>query len=177
VEMIGAEHSPGIEVTAGSLAQALSQAAGIAMARKLRGDRGRVWVFMTDGEFQEGQTWEALAAASFHGLGNLGVYVDVNAQQCDGPMELVMSIEPLGDRLRVFGAKVREVDGHDIDTLAAAALTRSEEERPLVVLCRTDPCRGIEPLRERVPFLHYVRFKSEEERQAFQKALERMGPS
>ena len=57
VELIGAEHSPGHEVTAGSLGQAISQAGGIALARRLRGDTGRVWVFMSDGEFQEGQTW------------------------------------------------------------------------------------------------------------------------
>jgi transketolase len=63
VEMIGAEHSPGIELTTGSLAQALSQAAGIALARRRRGDTGWVWVLMSDGEFEEGQTWEALANA------------------------------------------------------------------------------------------------------------------
>jgi transketolase len=175
VEMIGAEHSPGIEVTAGSLAQALSQAAGIATARRLRGDTGRVWVFMTDGEFQEGQTWEAFAAAAFHQLGNLGVYVDVNAQQCDGPMDRVMGIEPLGRRLRAFGAAVSEVDGHDIEALAAAG-AESGGERPRVVLCRTDPCRGIEPLKARAPFLHYVRFKNEQERQAFEGALQQMEP-
>jgi transketolase len=55
VEMIGAEHSPGVETTTGSLAQALSQAGGIALGRRLKGDTGRVWVLMTDGEFQEGQ--------------------------------------------------------------------------------------------------------------------------
>ena len=58
VEQIGAEHSPGIEVTTGSLAQALSVGLGMAFARRLRGDRGRVWVYMSDGELQEGQTWE-----------------------------------------------------------------------------------------------------------------------
>jgi transketolase len=87
VEMIGAEHSPGCEVTSGSLAQALSQAAGIALARKLRGEKGRVWVMMSDGEFQEGQTWEAFEVLSFYKLDNVGIYVDVNGQQCDGRME------------------------------------------------------------------------------------------
>ena len=64
VEMIGAEHSPGVETTTGSLAQALSQASGIALARKRRGDAGDVWVMMSDGEFQEGQIWEAIAEAA-----------------------------------------------------------------------------------------------------------------
>ena len=61
VEMIGAEHSPGHEVTAGSLGQALSQAAGVALARRSRGESGRSWVFMSDGEFQSGQTWWTLS--------------------------------------------------------------------------------------------------------------------
>ncbi len=77
VEMIGAEHSPGFAMMGGSLAQTLSQAAGIAMARKRRGDTGRVWVFLSDGEFQEGQTWEAIQAMSHYHLDNIGVYVPV----------------------------------------------------------------------------------------------------
>jgi transketolase len=170
VELIGAEHSPGHEVTAGSLAQALSQAGGIALARKRRGDSGRVWVFMSDGEFQEGQTWEAFAALGYHRIDNIGVYVDVNGQQCDGKMEEVMTVEPLASRLRAFGAEVREVDGHDAETLAAVA-DPSRRGSPLAILCRTDPCRGLDILRQRAPNLHYVRFKSEEEFQAYQDVL------
>lgn len=170
VELIGAEHSPGHEVTAGSLAQAISQAGGIALGRKLKGEPGRVWVFMSDGEFQEGQTWEAFAAMSYHTIDNLGVYVDVNAQQCDGAMTDVMRIEPLASRLRAFGAEVREVDGHDVEALAGAAT--AVEGAPLVVLAQTDPCRGLPQLEERAPHrLHYVRFADEEERQRYEQLL------
>ncbi len=174
VELIGAEHSPGHEVTAGSLGQALSQAGGIALARKLRGETGRVWVFMSDGEFQEGQTWEALAALAHHRIGNLGIVVDTNAQQCDGAMADVMTIEPLAERIRAFGAEVREVDGHDSDALAAAAdllPAGGGGERPLVVIARTDPCRGIDLMRTRAPKLHYVRFASEEEFATYERLL------
>lgn len=174
VELIGAEHSPGHEVTAGSLAQAASQASGIAMARKLRGDTGRVWVFMSDGEFQEGQTWEMLAAAAHHRLGNLAMFVDANGQQCDGPMDRVMTIEPLRARLESFGAEVAEVDGHDLEALVTAAES-DLSDRPRVVLARTDPCRGIERLRTRAPRLHYVRFATEAERQLYQQDLDEMG--
>jgi transketolase len=174
VELIGAEHSPGHEVTAGSLAQALSQAGGIAFARRLRGETGRVWVFMSDGEFQEGQTWEAFAALAHHRIGNLGVYVDANAQQCDGAMADVMTIEPLAERLRAFGADVHEVDGHDPDALAAPASGFGGGDRPLAVIARTDPCRGIELMRERTPKLHYVRFKSDDELRAYQDLLAAM---
>ena len=173
LEMIGAEHSPGVESTAGSLAQTLSVAAGAALARRLKGEPGRVWVFMTDGEFQEGQTWEALAAASHHGLGNLGAYVDVNGQQCDGAMAQVMGVEPLASRVSAFGARVREVDGHDLSALAAPAREPAGQS-PLMVLARTDPCRGVEPLRARAPRLHYLRFRDAEERQAYQQLLEQM---
>jgi transketolase len=171
VEMIGAEHSPGFESTTGSLAQALSYAGGVALARRLRGDTGHVWVFMSDGEFQEGQTWEAANALAFHGIGNLTVLVDVNGQQCDGPMDTVMRIEPLADRLRAFGAVTHDVDGHDVDGLVDAVRDR-EPDRPTFVLGRTDPCRGIDVLRERAPLLHYVRFTSPEEKARFATAQE-----
>lgn len=166
VEMIGAEHSPGFESTTGSLAQALSYAGGVALARKLRGEAGHVWVFMSDGEFQEGQTWEAISALAFHGIGNLTVLVDVNGQQCDGPMDTVMRIEPLARRIEAFGGVAHDVDGHDVPALAAAVRDR-QPDRPTFVLGRTDPCRGIEVLRDRSPLLHYVRFGSDEEKARF----------
>ncbi len=173
VEMIGAEHSPGIETTAGSLAQALSVAGGVALARQLRGDAGKVWVFMSDGEFQEGQTWEALAAATFHGLRDLSVVVDVNGYQCDGRMDDVMTLEPLAERLQTFGARVVEVDAHDPAALLEAAST-PHPHGPLVVLGRSDPCRGVPPLRERTPKLHYLRFKDAAERQRYADVLAAM---
>lgn len=170
VEMIGAEHSPGHELTAGSLGQCLSQAAGIALARKLKKETGRVWVFMSDGEFQSGQTWEAMQVLSFHQLDNVGIYVDVNLQQCDGAMADVMNIEPLDMKLEAFGARVVKVDGHDVEALAAPA-ELAPDGRPLVVLAYTNPAQGIPILEERRPKLHYVRFKSEDERNRYRAAL------
>jgi transketolase len=173
VEMIGAEHSPGVEVTCGSLGQTISQAAGVAVARKLRHESGRVWVFMSDGEFQSGQTWEAVQAMSFHRLDNMIVYVDVNGQQCDGKMEDVMAIEPLKDRLEAFGARAFRVDGHAMDALYTPCQVASDG-RPLIVLCYTNPCQGIELLEARRPKLHYVRFKDEAERAEYAAALAEM---
>ncbi len=171
VEMIGAEHSPGIEVTCGSLGQTISQAAGVALARRLRGQSGRTWVFMSDGEFQSGQTWEAVQALVFHRLDSIGVYVDVNGQQCDGPTAEVMAIEPLEARLNAFGACVVSVDGHDSAALAAAAET-PHPGKPLVILAYTNPCQSIPLLEERRPKLHYVRFKDAAERARYAAALE-----
>jgi transketolase len=172
VEMIGAEHSPGIELTTGSLAQALSQAAGIALARRRRGDTGMVWVLMSDGEFEEGQTWEALANAGFHGIDNLRVIVDANGQQCDGPVSSVANLEPLATRVRAFGASCDEVDGHDLDALDAAMSRLTG--RPHVVVARTDPTRGVPLLAEKAPLLHTLRFASPEERSRYQAAYEAM---
>ena len=172
VEMIGAEHSPGFETTTGSLAQALSQAGGVALARRLKGESGRVIVYMSDGEFQEGQTWEAFQALSFHGLDSIRVLVDVNGGQCDGPMTSVMSIEPLAARLEAFGASVDVVDGHDVAAMHAA-LTR-ETGKPHVVLAYSDPTRGVPLLEERRPVLHYLRFTGADERDRYRAAYESM---
>ena len=172
VEMIGAEHSPGFETTTGSLAQALSQAGGIALARKLRKEKGNTWVFMSDGEFQEGQTYEALQAAKFHGLDKLRVIVDVNLNQCDGPMDTVMKIEPLADRIRAFGWDVTVLDGHDIPAILAAS--KVETKSPHMLLCYTDPVRGLPILEERKPTLHYLRFTGADERAKYEKAYQEM---
>ncbi len=173
VEMIGGEHSPGMELTTGSFGQALSQAGGIALARKLRGDSGRVFVFMSDGEFEEGQTYEAIQAAVFYRLGNITVFVDVNGQQVDGATKDVMNIEPLADRLRGFGASVESVDGHDVEAMERAA-ARPHENHPLFVLCYTDTARGVSLLETRKPNLHYVRFASDQEKQVYVDYLETM---
>lgn len=170
VEMIGAEHSPGMEVMTGSLGQGISQGAGIAMARKLKGESGRVWIFMSDGEFQSGQTWEAIQAMAYHKLDNIGIYVDVNGQQCDGTVTSVMNIDPLDKRLKAFGARVCMVDGHDIEALVKPARMKPNG-KPLIVLAYTDPCRGLERLKTRAPRLHYLRFNNEEERQQYAAVL------
>ncbi len=170
VEMIGAEHSPGMETMTGSLGQGISQAAGIAMARKRTGEKGRVFVFMSDGEFQIGQTWEALQAMSFHMLDNVIIYVDVNGFQCDGKMCNVMDIEPLDKRLESFGARVFRMNGHDIKLLAEAG-SLTPDGRPVVVLCDTDAARGINVLKARAPKMHYVRFTSQEEKERYASAL------
>ena len=173
VEMIGAEHSPGFELTTGSFGQALSQAGGIAKARKMKGEDGRVFVFMSDGELEEGQSWEAIQALAFHKMDNVIVYVDVNGMQVDGWTKDVMNIEPITGRLLGFGATVVTVDGHDVEALAAAA-EKGEKGKPHFVLAYTDPSKGVPLLEERKPHIHFVRFKSEEEKQQFKDFLSEM---
>ncbi|MEM1103197.1 MAG: 1-deoxy-D-xylulose-5-phosphate synthase N-terminal domain-containing protein [Pseudomonadota bacterium] len=173
MELIGAEHSPGVESTTGSLGQALSQAMGVALGRRMKGEAGAVWVMMSDGEFQEGQTWEALQALSHYRLGSVRIIVDVNAQQCDGAMADVMRIEPLAERAAAFGANAHDIDGHDFAAMERA-LDSADAERPLLILARTDPARGVPLMNERAPVLHYLRFSSDDERARYQAAFDAM---
>lgn len=170
VEMIGAEHSPGMEVTTGSLAQGLSMASGVAFARQKQNEPGKVWVYMSDGEFQEGQTWECLAAMAHHRIDNIRVVVDVNRQQCDGAMSSVLDLGDLAGRVEAFGATCRSIDGHDLQAMRDAA-NSTEPGKPLIILANTSPFQGMNFLKKRFPRLHYVRFKSAEERLEMQAAL------
>ena len=94
----------------------------------------------------------------------------VNGQQVDGPTEDVMRIEPLASRLEAFGARPFSVDGHDLEALDAPSRL-ALDGRPSVVLAYTNPCQGVPLLEERRPFLHYLRFKSEEEKQRYAEYL------
>ena len=173
VEMIGGEHSPGHETNGGSFGQTVSQAAGVAWARRFKGDTGQVWIFLGDGECQEGQTWEAIMNMSFHKLDNIKIVVDANGQQVDGRTDEVMGLEPLDAKFEAFGAEVRRVDELDIKALRDAFET-PHAGKPLVVIADTSPMHGIKLLEERYPNLHYVRFKDEAERERYRKALEEM---
>ncbi|HIV24799.1 MAG TPA: transketolase [Candidatus Scatomonas pullistercoris] len=172
MEMIGAEHSPGFENTAGSLGLTVSIAAGTAHARKMKGESGLVYCLMGDGELQEGQTWECVQAAGYYKLDNFIMVVDVNGQQVEGAIEDQMAEEPLADRFRAFGAVCAACDGHDIDAIIEACRT-AHPGKPLAVLCHTKGYTGIPPLQKRWPFLHFVRI-SEAEKPEFQKIYDEM---
>lgn len=159
MEMIGSEQSPGLEATTGSLAQGLSVGVGMALARKVKKQPGTVWVLISDGELEEGQTWEALSAASHHRLGNLVVLVDANALQVDGTPASIMNVEPIAERIRSFGLITHEIDGHDPEAIAAAASSRGGDA-PTCLVCRTVPWQGMPGLESRYPNkLHFVRFQ------------------
>ena len=173
LDMIGSEHSPGHETNGGSFGQTISQAAGVAWARRRKKEKGLVWLFLSDGEFQEGQTWEALMSMAFHKISNLKIVVDVNGQQVDGKTCDVMNLEPLLEKISSFGACVKQVDGHDLVALNNAFRT-IHQDKPLVVLAKTSPFRGMEILEKRYPFLHYVRFKDKNEKEEFKSFLNDM---
>ncbi|WP_299151762.1 transketolase [uncultured Tateyamaria sp.] len=170
VEMIGAEHSPGMEVHNGTLGIGLSTASGLAYGRRLRGDTGRTWVFMSDGEVQEGQTWEAVQACAHHGIDNVLAMMDVNDQQCDGAMSSVMEVGDIRTKFLNFGAACVEIDGHDLNAMRDA-VHEPHDGKPLIILARTNPFHTMSILEERFPRLHYVRFKSEVERARFNTSI------
>jgi len=163
VEIIGAEHSPGMEMHNGTLGIGLSTGAGLAMGRKIKGEKGEVCVFMSDGELQEGQIWEAIQASVHHGIDNLWAIMDVNSQQVDGAMSAVMDVGDIEKKINSFGALAIEIDAHDINAMKEARKEK-HEGRPLIILARSSPYQGMSYLKKRFPRLHYVRFSSEEER-------------
>ncbi len=173
VEMIGAEHSPGMEVTTGSLGQGISQASGIAMGLRLKKESGRVLVFLSDGECESGEFWEALQAASYHRQDNLVMVIDRNGCQCDGVMDRVMNIEPFDDRFRAFGCQCVRISGHE-PLLLAQALQTEHPGKPLAVICDTDPCYGLAFLKERWPKFHYARFTSQAQWEDYRRRYEEM---
>jgi transketolase len=160
LEMIGSEHAPGLLFTTGSLSQGLSQAIGLQLARRAHQRPGRVFVYLSDGELQEGQTWEAVMSAAHFGLGELNVVIDMNGSQVDGDPAEIMAIEPVMAKLCAFGLEAVEIDGHDPRAIAAA-LAAAGGERPRAVACRTRMWEGIPSLEARANH-HFVRFRAGE---------------
>ena len=113
-------HVPGVDMSTGSLGQGISAAVGMALAGKIRGDAFRVYAILGDGEIEEGQVWEALAAAAKYKLDNLCAIIDVNGLQIDGKTADVMPMEPIDDKCEAFGAHVVTINGHDFDDIRSA---------------------------------------------------------
>ena len=141
----GRDHGlPGIELSAGSLGQGLSVAAGMAIAAKMDHKNHRIFSIHGDGELQEGSIWEAAMAASHHNLDNLIAIVDRNGLQIDGRTEDVMKLEPLADKWRSFGWNVVECNGNDISQiLDAFAQAGKTLFKPCVIIANTLMGKGI----------------------------------
>lgn len=137
-------HLPGVEVSAGSLGHGLPIGCGMALAAARDGRPSRVFVVLSDGECDEGSTWEAALFAGHHGLDNLVAIVDYNGIQSFGSVKEVLDLDPLADKWRAFRWAVRELDGHDHRSLATAlADVPFEPGRPSVVVARTVKGKGV----------------------------------
>jgi transketolase len=143
-EAIGTERSPVVDLTCGSLGQGLSGGVGFAVSAELRGDvEARVFVLMSDGELEEGQTWEAAMFAAHRGLRNLVVLLDANDSQVDGPVSSITTIEPIAAKWESFGWAAFDVDGHDTRALTNALSKAIAESRPSIVIARTSTVHGL----------------------------------
>jgi transketolase len=136
---------PGIETTSGPLGSGLSEAAGMALARRMDGKKWNVYCVLSDGEHDEGNTWEAAMFIAKEKLAHLTVLIDRNNIQIDGHTESVMPLEPLKQKYESFGWEVLEVDGHNIQAIVdvchmALAIT----EKPVAIICHTIPGKGVD---------------------------------
>ncbi len=141
---------PGIETSSGPLGQGLSQAVGMAIVAKAERKRWRVYCVTSDGEHNEGQTWEAIMLASKYKLGNLTAIIDRNNIQIDGMTEEVMPLESLSEKYKAFGWNVIEVDGHNIKKIIdACEESKATFAKPTVIIAHTIPGKGI-------PYMEYL---------------------
>ena len=162
-----ATYTPGMEISGGSLGQGLVIGVGMALALRHKGNPAFVYNSMSDGELDEGSTWEAAMGAAHHGLGNLICLVDINNQQADGPSGQVMRFEPLHDKWAAFGWHVQRVDGNDLPAVLAAfdAARALAEPKPRVILCDTLMGKGV-PFLEQREKNHFIRVDPPEGQQA-----------
>jgi transketolase len=134
---------PGVEVSTGSLGHGLPIAAGIALAAKLDDRSHRSVVLMSDGECDEGSTWEAALFAAHHKLNRLLTIVDYNKIQSLGHVSDVLALEPFAAKWQAFGWDVCEVDGHDVEAVADALREKGVRSRPLCVIAHTVKGKGV----------------------------------
>ena len=152
-----------IAFATGSLGHGLGLAAGVALGKRLRGEPGRAFCLLSDGECEEGSTWEALMFAQHQALSNLTVMVDANGLQGFGTTADVASLDPLAAKIRGFGLRVEEIDGHCATSLSDALATRTNG--PLVVVLKTIKGRGVSFMEGKMEW-HYLPLGEDQYRQA-----------
>ena len=135
---------PGLETTSGPLGEGISQGIGIALSARLDRKKYHTFVIASDGEHQEGNTWEALMFAGKNKLNNLTLIIDRNNIQIDGFTENVMPLEPLKEKYLSFNWEVLEIDGNNIkEFIGAIVKPKSIKEKPTVIIAHTIPGKGV----------------------------------
>ena len=164
-----ASYTPGMEISGGSLGIGLGIGVGMALGLKRKKSDRFVYNLMSDGELDEGPTWEAAMSAGHWKLDNLICIVDVNRMQADGPSTGVLNFEPLVPKWEAFGWHTQRVDGNDIGALVAAfdAARALGEPKPRVIICDTKMAKGV-PFLETREKAHFIRVDKDE----WQPALE-----
>ena len=158
-----ASYTPGMEISGGSLGQGLGIAVGMCLGLKRKRSGSFVYNLMSDGELNEGHTWEAAMSAGSHKLDNLIALVDVNGMQADGPSRGVLNFEPLAPKWEAFGWHTQRVDGNDLQAVAAAldVARHLTEPRPRVIIFDTCMGKGV-PFLEQRERNHFLAVSAEE---------------
>ena len=157
-----ATYTPGMEISGGSLGHGLTVACGMALGLRYQGNDARVYNLLSDGELDEGSTWEAALSCAHHGLDNVTAIVDVNALQADGPTAGVLRTEPVTEKWQAFGWQAVRVDGNDIEAVVAGfEELRAHPGSPSVLICDTRIGCGV-PLLETREKAHFMRVETEE---------------
>lgn len=145
------KHTPGIDMTTGSLGLGISAACGMALAGKIAGKDYRVYTVIGDGESEEGQVWEACMFAAHYSLDNLCLIVDWNGLQIDGKVTEVMNPTPYREKLEAFGFNVVCVNGHDFDELDSAfAAAEACKGKPTAIVAKTVKGKGVSYMEDQV---------------------------
>jgi transketolase len=153
---------PGVEVSTGSLGHGLAIGTGMALAAKRDSNPYRVVVLLSDGECDEGSTWEPILFAPHHRLDNLIAIVDYNKIQSLGTVKEVLDLEPLADKWRAFNWAVREIDGHNVNEIAEClSAAPLEKDRPTCVIAHTVKGKGVSFMEDRLLW-HYRSPQGEE---------------
>ncbi len=141
---------PGVETTSGPLGEGISQSIGMALAAKLDNKKYHIYCVASDGEQQEGNTWEALMFAAKYKINNLTLIIDRNNIQIDGFTEDVMPLESLKTKYEAFNWEVLEVDGNNIRAfIDTVGIARAVFEKPTVIIAHTIPGRGVDFMENR----------------------------
>jgi len=146
--------TPGVEVSTGSLGQGLSMCVGITLALRLDGlsETAHVFGLLSDGDCQEGQTWEAATAAAHFGVSNITAIVDYNHLQTDGTTEEIMDIADVRAKFEAFGWDAVEIDGHDMVEITEALERSRSLDRPAAIVCQTTKGKGVSAMEGRFGF-------------------------
>src|SRR6476659_9803891 len=146
--------TPGVEVSTGSLGQGLSMCIGICLALRLDGldDTAQVFGLLSDGDCQEGQTWEAATSAVHYGIPNLTAIVDYNHLQTDGTTEEIMDVGDVRAKFEAFGWDAIEIDGHDMEQVVEALERSRTLRKPAAIVAQTKKGKGVSSMEDRFGF-------------------------
>ena len=151
----------GCDASTGSLGHGLPMALGMALSAKIQKKSYQTYCIVGDGELHEGSNWEAAMTAAHYKVDNLTVFVDRNMHMIDGPVEEVLSVEPLTDKWKAFGWEVITIDGHDYNEISSAIEeAHAIQNKPVVIIARTIKGKGVDFMEDQTKW-HYGAIDSE----------------